>query len=148
MKKSDIGIIAIMYGICAFFFFMTVELPEEAQTYPRCLLAGLCVLNTLYMLRCLLRLRREGFSNDLPQIFSGFMHSQFFLVVLCCIGYMLLMYAAGFYVASIVYLTGVMLLLHVPRLHILLTVGVLALLIYAVFTLFLKVPLPVGVLFS
>ena len=43
---------------------------------------------------------------------------------------------------------SVMLLLRVPRLHMLLSVGVLALLIYAVFTLFLKVPLPAGILFS
>lgn len=148
MKKSDIGVIAIMYAICAFFFSMTVELPEEAQTYPLCLLAGLATLNTLYLARCLLRLRREGFSDDLPQIFKGFLGGQFFLVALCCIGYMALMYVVGFYAAGIIYLAGVMLLLRVPRLHVLLSVGVLALLIYAVFTLFLKVPLPAGILFS
>jgi len=127
---------------------MTMELPEEARIYPRCLLAGLGALNTIYLLRCLARLRRDGFANDMPQIFSGFVPGQFFLVALCCIGYMALMYLAGFYVASLAYLAGVMLLLRVPRLHMLCTVGVLALLIYAVFTLFLKVPLPVGRLFS
>ena len=148
MKYSDIGVIAIMYAVCAFFFFMTVELPEEAQIYPLCLLSGLCGLNTLYLLRCLSRLRRDGFVNDVPRIFSGFMRGQFFLVVLCCIGYLALMYAVGFYVASLAYLAGVMLLLRVPRLHMLCSVGVLALLIYAVFTLFLKVPLPAGRLFG
>lgn len=148
MKHSDLGVIAIMYAVCAFFFFMTVKLPEEAQIYPLCLLAGLAGLNTLYLLRCLSRLRRDGFVNDMPQIFSGFMRCQFFSVVLCCIGYLALMYAVGFYAASLAYLIGVMLLLRVPRLHMFCSVGVLALLIYAVFTLFLKVPLPAGRLFG
>ncbi|MCR5562599.1 MAG: tripartite tricarboxylate transporter TctB family protein [Desulfovibrio sp.] len=148
MKYSDIGVIAIMYAVCAFFFSMAVKLPEEAQIYPLCLLAGLGGLNTLYLLRCLARLRRDGFVNDVPQIFNGFLRGQFFLVVLCCIAYMALMDAVGFYAASLAYLTGVMLLLRVPRLHLFCTVGVLALLIYAVFTLFLKVPLPAGRLFG
>lgn len=148
MKKSDIGVIAIMYAICGFFFYQTTELPEEAQTYPRCLLAGLCILNTLYVMRCLWRLRSVTCSNDLPDIFKGFQRNQFFLVVACCLAYMALLYAVGFYVASVVYLMGVMFFLRVPKLHMLLTVGVLAVLIYAVFTLFLKVPLPTGILFN
>ena len=43
---------------------------------------------------------------------------------------------------------GTLAFLHVPRWHIVLTVVVMAALIYAVFTLFLKVPLPVGLLFK
>ena len=61
---------------------------------------------------------------------------------------MLLMHVAGFYIASIGYLVGTLAFLRVPRWHIVLTVVVMAALIYAVFTLFLKVPLPVGLLFK
>ncbi|MBO4301270.1 MAG: tripartite tricarboxylate transporter TctB family protein [Desulfovibrio sp.] len=148
MKKSDIGVIAIMYVICVFFFAMTVKLPEDAQTYPLCLISGLCVLNTLYLAQCLWKCRRAGFFDDLPQIFNGFLSGQFFMVAFCCLGYLVLMYVAGFYIASLVYLTGVMALLSVPKSHILLTVSLLAVLIYFVFTLFLKVPLPTGILFK
>lgn len=148
MKKSDIGVVAIIYAICLFFFAMTIKLKAEAQIYPLCLIGGLCFLNTLYLLRCLFRLRREGIVNDLPEVFRGFLGGQFFFIVLSCIGYMALMYVAGFYISSVVYLVGVMWLLRVPKVHLALTVAVLALLIYAVFTLFLKVPLPLGILFK
>lgn len=81
-------------------------------------------------------------------MFSGFLVGQFTGLALGCIGYMVLMYFAGFYIASVAYLVGTMLFLRVPVRHLVITVGVLAVMIYAVFTLFLKVPLPVGLLFK
>ena len=41
-----------------------------------------------------------------------------------------------------------MLFLKVPKLHIAITVGVMALMTFLVFTWFLKVPLPVGTVFG
>ena len=151
MKHSDIGVVAIMYGVCAFFCVMTLKLPRAAQVYPLCLEAGLALLNTLYLGRCILRLRREGgggLKNDLPEIFRGFQAGQFFFVALAGIAALFLMRWAGFYIAALAFLAGVMLFLKVPKKHLLITVGVLAILIYAVFTLFLKVPLPKGSLFG
>lgn len=148
MKHSDIGVVAIMYGVCAFFCVMTLKLPRAAQVYPLCLEAGLALLNTLYLGRCILRLRREGLVGDLPEVFRGFQAGQFFFIALAGIAAMALMRWVGFYIASFAYLAGVMLFLKVPKKHLLITVGVLAILIYAVFTLFLKVPLPKGSLFG
>ncbi len=34
MKKTDIGVVAFMYAICALFLVMTLELKPAAQTYP------------------------------------------------------------------------------------------------------------------
>ena len=90
----------------------------------------------------------SGIHNDLPDLFAGFQWKQFAFICLGCVGYMLLMHVAGFYIASICYLVGTLAFLRVPRWHIVLTVVVMAALIYAVFTLFLKVPLPVGLLFK
>lgn len=149
MKRSDIGVTALVYAFTLFFLYMTLELPPDAQTYPLCLIAGLLVLNACYLVRCLWQLRRRtGIHNDLPELFSGFQWKQFAFVCLGCVVYMLLMHVAGFYVASICYLVGTLAFLRVPRWHIVLTVVVMAALIYAVFTLFLKVPLPVGLLFK
>ena len=92
--------------------------------------------------------RQAGIHNDLPDLFAGFQWKQFAFICLGCVGYMLLMHVAGFYIASICYLVGMLAFLRVPRWHIVLTVVVMAALIYAVFTLFLKVPLPVGLLFK
>ena len=148
MKYSDVGVVVVMYAVCAFFYAMTLDLPPEAQIYPLSLLAGLALLNTLFLAQKLLALGREGLGNDLPRVFDGFMSRQFFVVLACCVGYLVLMHLVGFYAAGVAYLVGVMLFLRVPRLHIGLTVGVMALLIYVVFTLFLKVPLPRGILFG
>lgn len=138
-----------VYAFTLFFLYMTLELPPDAQTYPLCLIAGLLILNTCYLVRCLWQLRRQaGIHNDLPDLFAGFQWKQFAFICLGCVGYMLLMHVAGFYIASICYLVGTLAFLRVPRWHIVLTVVVMAALIYAVFTLFLKVPLPVGLLFK
>lgn len=148
MKKSDIGVVGSIYGVCALFFALTLDLPEEAQTYPRCLIYALAALNTLYIVRAIISLRKEAsIRNDFPEIFKDFLPKQFFFVVAGCIGYMVLLYVVGFYLASALYLVGSMLYLKVPKLHILASVSVLAVMVYAVFTLFLKVPLPLGLLF-
>lgn len=34
MKKTDIGVVAFVYAVCALFLVMTLRLPAAAQTYP------------------------------------------------------------------------------------------------------------------
>ena len=148
MKRSDIGVVIVFYGICLFFFLLTRNLPAEAQTYPLAIISGLCILNTLYLLKNILSLRILGLQNDLRELFSGFQTRQFFGVVFGCILYITALPILGFYLASVCFLIACMLFLKVPKLHILLTLLTLAVLIFVVFTLFLKVPLPVGTLFS
>lgn len=148
MTRSDIGIIAIIYATCLLFLCMTLQLKAAAQIYPLCLIGGLALLNTLYLVRCLLRLRGARLLNDLPQVFSGFFAGQFFFVVIASVLYVAVMHWIGFYPAGLLYMLAVMLRLRVPPLHMALTLATLGILIYAVFTLFLKVPLPRGVLFG
>lgn len=154
MTRSDIGVIIIIYATALLFFCMTLQLKPAAQIYPMCLIAGLALLNTLYLGRCCFRLYREreksqkGILNDLPEIFKGFQAKQFIFVVAACIAYMGILYYIGFYLAGLVFLVGVLLYLNVKPLPILITTLFLGGLIYSVFTLFLKVPLPKGVLFS
>lgn len=149
MKKSDISVCAVIYGICLFFLYMTIQLPEDAQTYPLCLISALAVLNTLYLGRAVRERIRDGVSvDDLRESFAGFKPGQFVVCCLLFIGYMVLLWLTGFYIASVVYLVVCMAFLRVPKLHILITTVVLSVVIWAVFTLFLKVPLPVGLLFK
>ena len=148
MKRSDLGVGLFMYGVCLFFYLMVTTLPEEARTYPLTILACLAVLNTCFVLREVFALKRRGLINDLPDIFAGFRAGQFFFVLLACMAYMALLPYLGFYVTSLAYLVLCMCFLRVPKLHLLLSIAVLAALIYAVFTLFLKVTLPVGRLFA
>lgn len=156
MTRSDIGVIALLYATCLLFFYMTLQLKAAAQIYPLCLIGGLAILNTLYLGRCLLRLRkaaqtsgeRATIANDLPEIFKGFQLRQFLFVVAACIAYMGLLYYVGFYLAGLIYLVCVMLYLKVKPLPMTITIVILGVLIYSVFSLFLKVPLPKGILFN
>lgn len=153
MTLSDIGVIAMIYATCLLFLYMTLELVPAAQIYPLCLIAGLAILNTAYLARCLLRLCKEkasghGVVNNLPEIFKGFQGRQFMFVVAACIAYMGLLYYLGFYLAGAIYLIGVLLYLGVKPIPIAITTVFLGALVFGVFDLFLKVPLPKGVLFS
>ncbi len=149
MKKSDFGVVAVIYAVALLFFLKTIELPEEAQTYPLGLIAALTALNTLYLLRQGWAAFKSGhITNDLPTIFSGFQPKQFFSVALFGVGYLVLMVYGGYYVATALYLVGTLLFLRVPLWQIVLTSGGLAGLIYGVFTAFLSVPLPKGIWFS
>lgn len=155
MTRSDIGVIVIVYATCLLFFYMTLQLQAAAQIYPLCLIAGLALLNTLYLIRCILRLIKAradggegGIINDFKEIFKGFQPRQFMFVIVACIAYMFLLHWLGFYLSGAIFLVIVMLYLQVRPLYIAITTVFLGGLIYAVFSMFLKVPLPRGVLFG
>ncbi|MCF0254549.1 MAG: tripartite tricarboxylate transporter TctB family protein, partial [Duodenibacillus sp.] len=86
--------------------------------------------------------------DDLPKMFKGFLPLQFTVVLVGACLYVGLMELLGYYVASIVYMVLSMLFLRVKPLHIGLTVVILLALIYGVFSIFLKVPLPAGAIFG
>ena len=65
-----------------------------------------------------------------------------------CACFLVMMYTIGYYAAAVIYLVGMLLYFRLPVKWIGLTLIVLVALVYAVFSLFLKVPLPVGILFA
>lgn len=154
MTRSDIGVITIIYATCLLFYYMTLQLKAAAQIYPTCLIAGLALLNTLYLAQCLYKYFKakqqtgQGILNDLPEIFKGFLPRQFFFIICACIAYLALLNWLGFYIAGLIFLAGVMLWLRVKPLQICITIIVLGLLVYGVFSEFLTVPLPKGIIFS
>lgn len=152
MKNSDLIIILLIYGVCGLFLGMALELNRAARIYPLALIAVLGMLNSLYLARCLLAAvtggRKFHLANDLPAIFGGFLARQFFFVIFACLAYMLIMPYAGFYLSGLLYLLGVLAFFHVRPLYMALATGVMGALIYGVFDIFLKVPLPVGIIFS
>ena len=148
MNKSDIGVVAIIYAVCALFLYLTLEFPPAAQTYPLCLITALALLNTLYVAKMVHGLLRQGVINDLPEVFAGFQPRQFFLVAAGCVLYVAGVFALGFYLTSVIYLIVMLLLLKVSLKVTLITVVAMGALIYLVFSLFLKVPLPVGAVFA
>lgn len=149
MKKSDFGVISVIYVIALVFFVMTLDLPEETRTYPLGLIVALALLNTLYMVHQVWKwLKTRHIENDIHILFKDFQPKQFLFVLVGCVVYLVMMYYLGYYISIVVYLLGTLLFLKVPKWQIALTTVGLMVLIFGVFTLFLNVPLPHGVLLS
>ncbi|MBQ7585675.1 MAG: tripartite tricarboxylate transporter TctB family protein [Desulfovibrionaceae bacterium] len=148
MKCSDFIVIAGFYLICLIFYVMIGTLAPEAQTYPTAIIVGLLILNTIYFGKTLRLYFKQGMQNDLPKIFAGFQTKQFLVIFSACLLYLIALPWLGFYISTLLFFVVSLLFLKVPKLHLLLTIVVMAILIYSVFTLFLKVPLPKGFLFS
>lgn len=147
MKKTDIGVVAFMYAVCALFLGLTLQLPSAAQTYPLFIILLLALLTTLYVVQMVHGAKKAGVTSGLED-FEGFLPKQFFPVLVMVILYLIVMYFAGFYIATLVFMVACLLFLKVPKWQILLSTAVILALVYCAFTLFLKVRLPVGLLFK
>ena len=60
MQKTDIGVVAVMYAVCALFYYMNTQLKKESQTYPTFTIALLFGLTTLYLVQMLFKARKFG----------------------------------------------------------------------------------------
>lgn len=149
MKKSDIPVVCIIYAIAIAFLIMTLQLPEAAQVYPMVLISALILVNTLYLFRTFLHYRQDHhIEDDYPIIFKGFLSFQFFGFFISIVAYLVLMYFFGYYVSTVLYLAGSLLFLKVPMKFNLMTVVVMVIMVAVVFSYFLKVPLPEGLIFG
>jgi len=147
MKKTDIGVVGFMYAVCALFLVMTLQLKPAAQTYPLFIIILLAGLTTIYLVQMILGAKKTGVTSGLED-FADFLPKQFFPVLAMVIGYLVLMYFVGFYIATLAFMVACLLYLKVPKLHIVISTAVILALVYCAFTLFLRVKLPAGLLFK
>lgn len=143
MKKTDIGVCLAMYCVCAFFLYMTLQLPKAAQIYPLCVISLLAALTTLHVFNMIRSAIREGVTSGLED-FKEFLPSQFFVILALIILYLASMPYLGFYVSSIIFMTASLLFLRVKIWQIILAELAIFILVYCAFTLFLEVRLPSG----
>ena len=147
MKKTDIGVVVVMYAVCAFFYYMTKQLKAESQMYPLFTITLLFGMTTLYLLQMLFRARKNGVESGVDEVFNGFEKLQFLVCFICVVSYLVLVNLLGFYPATILFMLAVLVFLRVPAKHIVITVVALNLMIYLAFSQFLGVRLPSGILF-
>ena len=145
MKKSDIGVCLAMYAVCAFFLYMTLQLPKSAQIYPLCVISLLAALTSLHVVNMIRGAVREGVTSGLED-FKDFLPSQFFTLLVMIVLYIAAMPYLGFYVSSILFMTASLLFLRVKLWQIVLAELAIFALVYCAFTLFLEVRLPSGIL--
>mgnify|MGYP002624183425 CR=1 FL=1 len=143
MKKTDIGVCAAMYAVCAFFLYMTLQLQKEAQIYPLCVIALLAGLTTLHVINMIIGAFKIGVVSGLED-FKDFMPKQFFTLLAMVLIYIAAMPYVGFYIASVVFMAVSLLFLRVKVWQIILAEIAIFALVYFAFTVFLEVRLPVG----
>ena len=107
----------------------------------------LFALTTLYAVQMAFAAKKSGITSGLED-FEGFLPKQFFPILGMVVVYLVIMYFAGFYIATLLFMAACLLFLKVPKWQILLSTAVILVLVYCAFTLFLKVKLPVGLLFK
>ena len=144
MKKTDIGVVLFMYGVCGFFYYHMTKLKASSQTYPRFTIILLFGLTTLYLVQMLVAAKKYGVESGVDKVFKDFETKQFFVCLAGAIGYVVLMYFFGFYISTVIFMLSVLLYLKVPPLYTVITVVVIVALIYFAFQKFLGVKLPVG----
>ena len=147
MQWTDLGVVLVMYGICAYFFAETLKLKPESQTYPKFTIILLFGLTTLYLLQMLVAAFKNGTESG-KEHFKGFQVKQFFGCLIATILYVVLINYLGFYLSTVLFMAAVLLYLKVPYLHSAIAIVVLVGLIYFAFGKFLGVRLPQGMLFK
>lgn len=147
MKKTDIGVVAFMYAVCAFFYSHMLKLEANSQTYPRFTIVLLFGLTTLYLLTMVMNARKYGVESGVDKVFNGFQAMQFFVCLCLVIVYLIMMNYLGFFIATIVFMIAALLFLRVPVVHTAIAVVAINLLVYLAFVKFLGVKLPAGILF-
>ena len=147
MKKTDIGVVAFMYAVCAFFYAYSYKLTEESKTYPMFTIALLFALTTLYLVQMILSARKFGVESGADEVFAGFKPVQFIVSIVLTLVYFLMIKYLGFFSATIIFMFASLLYLKVHIVTAVISVLVMNLLIYFAFVRFLGVKLPSGLLF-
>ena len=146
MKKTDIGVVAFMYAVCAFFYVYSFDLSESSKSYPLFTIALLFGLTTLYLVQMILAAKKHGVESGADSVFAGFLPKQFILSVVLTLAYVFLVDVLGFFTATTLFMIASFVYLKVPVLHSVIALVSMDLLIYLAFVLFLGVRLPTGLL--
>ena len=146
MKKTDIGVVAFMYAVSAFFYVYSFKLSEGSKTYPVFAIALLFALTTVYLVQMILDAKKYGVESGVDTVFEGFKPLQFVLSVVLTVAYFFLMKYLGFFTATTIFMIASFIYLKVPVLHSVIAIVAMNLLIYGAFVLFLGVRLPTGLL--
>ena len=97
MKKSDFGVIAVLYLIGIAFLVMTLELPKGAMRYPLFLTVVFLALVSIYLIQQVLHyIKTRKIVDDLKQKFQDFQAVQFFGVCAFCVIYLILIQKLGY----------------------------------------------------
>ena len=144
MRKTDLGVVAFMYLVCAYFYSQTVTFKADSQTYPKFTIVLLFGLTTLYLLQMIVAAKKHGVESGVDKVFKDVQPKQLLICLGGAIAYVVLMYFFGFYISTVIFMAAILLYLKVPYLHTVIAIVAILALVYFAFGKFLGVRLPVG----
>lgn len=146
MKKTDLGVVGIIYAICFGFLYMILQLPKSTQIYPLFITGIIFALTSLYLAKMIIGYKKVGIISDSGE-FEDFFAKQFFTIVSFIVIYLIMLNFLGFYISTVLFMLATLFYLKVPYLHAFITVAIVCLIVYLAFTKFLGVKLPELTLF-
>lgn len=139
MKKNDLLLGFILVAICGVFYFMISRLPSKATIYP-------IFVTTLLLLLTLIHIAITYLKKDHVEknIFKGLELKQLFFVIGTSGLYVAMISLVGYITSTIIYIISVLFGLKVnKKLSVIIGTG-FSIVIYVLFKVILKVPLPKG----
>lgn len=139
-KTKEIISAIFLYIVSISFFAIALNLKGDAGLFPKILSALIFILNTIELFNVVVRnkiklVKKEDRDNI-----------KLLTILLCCIGYIILIKPLGFLISTVVFLAVTLKLLGVKELKLILLVSIItSLVIYLSFGVLLKVQIPVGI---
>ena len=135
----------VVVGVAAAAFVLSFEMPGSASIFPRIASSILFLLGFLLSITSILGLKRDTETGDKPVHLSQFINPAITLLIV--LGYVLGMKTLGFYTSTVLMLMTFMYFMGITSIKTILIVTVIVTaLVYLVFSVQLRVPLPTGVL--
>lgn len=141
MKNIDRTIGLSFLLIAGIFFINTFKLPEDTQGYPRFMLGIMTTLAILLIIKSFIKSEDQSWKD----LFGYIQWKRFLYVFIFSLLYLVLINKMGFFITTVGYLLIMMIFLKGSRSLILISIPSFTLLLYLIFRVFLKVPLPTGI---
>nr|WP_236784693.1 tripartite tricarboxylate transporter TctB family protein [Alteribacter salitolerans] len=135
-----VAVVFIVIG--AVFFYQTLSFPEGAQMYPRFIIGIMVGLALLLLIQTFIKKPDTSYKK----LFGHIHWKRFIGVLVFSFLYLILINQIGFFVTTVVYLVGTMVFLRATVKTIAIAVPSFVLVLYLIFSEFLNVPLPSGIL--
>lgn len=139
MRKVDLILGFVLIAICGVFYFMISHLPSKATLYPIFVTTLLLVLTLIHIVITYFK-KDDSESN----VFKGLELKQLLFVLGASGLYVAIINIIGYLISTIIYIIAVYFGLNVKKKNsVLISVG-FSIVVYVLFKVILKVPLPRG----
>lgn len=142
MERYDRYLSVFMLFIAGCYYYFIMQLPAKAASYPKFVLALLVIFTIILGVKSFIFKKND----DQKKLFQGILPKQFLFIVVTCLIYTAILNIFGFFVSTFIYLIAVMVGLKIKLKNACLVSCGFCAIIYLVFVIFLKVPVPSGIL--